>query len=134
MHAIRAPDPSPRRMNSRTCCMSARRYPPVGGCSHGAALTKLLPPSYVKNCVRSLQTAGALPYLPHCSSGAPRATGPLNALSLSSTADELASGPASLRALAWLTQPDASLYGMTMLAFWAPDAVSGPMRSVCEAA
>src|SRR5919197_3015276 len=99
MHAIRAPDPSPRRMNSRTCCMSARRYPPVGGCSHGAALTKLLPPSYVKNCVRSLQTAGALPYLPHDSSGAPSATGPLNALSLSSTADEVASGPASLIAL-----------------------------------
>jgi hypothetical protein len=46
-----------------------------------------------------LQTAGALLYLPHCSSGAPSATGPLNALSLSSTADELASDPASLIAL-----------------------------------
>src|SRR5919108_4661713 len=107
MHAIRAPDPSPRRTNSRTCCIpepvpcALEVYPlGVGDCSHGAARTKLLPPSYVKNCARSLHTAGAFAYLPHPRSGAPSATGPLNALSLSSTALEVAvDPPASLIAL-----------------------------------
>jgi hypothetical protein len=50
MHAISAPDPSPRRTNSRTCCIPEpvprALYPlGVGDCSHGAALTKLLAPS-----------------------------------------------------------------------------------------
>src|SRR5215471_11908181 len=173
-------------------------------------------PLYSKNWARSLQTAGADGYLPHCSSGAPSATGPVNDLALSRIAcgvkwpypsslrnrtvvricenatmfhgsgavagvpyfpatfmyggmpgsvgspnSELAiayvqigqspprpadtrplrhSGaltsflaslmPSCLSPLARFTQPDESLYGITMSALCAPALVSGPIRSV----
>jgi hypothetical protein len=58
-----------------------------GGCNHPADFTNTCLPLYRKNCVLSLHTAGALEYLPQSRDGAPRATGPVNALALASTAD-----------------------------------------------
>src|SRR6185312_13389179 len=135
MPAISAPEPRPRRMNSRICSNGhslvisgprlvtahfsdckprrprggvrrgrggevapaprPRRGQPTaqdGGCSQPASLVHcglllVTPPVYSKNWMRSLQTPGALEYLPQASAGAPSACGPVNALALAWIAD-----------------------------------------------
>src|SRR5579875_2104376 len=76
----------------RGCSGAAGPAPQDGGWSQPAILVHcgfplVTPPVYSKNWMRSLQTAGALGYLPQASAGAPSACGPVNALALARMAE-----------------------------------------------
>src|SRR5436190_14827072 len=109
MPAMRAPEPSPSRMNSRICSTDHSSRVSGYGCgvadaaaagqSRGRGAAEpvqdggwiqpdiliqsgrplVTPPAYSKSWMRSLQTAGALEYLSQASEGAPSACGPVNA-------------------------------------------------------
>ena len=66
-------------------------------------------PLYLKNFVWSLQTAGASEYLAHCTDGAPKACGPLNAFACSAIVPN-ASGSATARSASTLRSSSISAF------------------------